>query len=379
MPSWSGGQRYRRGLVQGSSCGRTRYVAAVPGHLIAAGRCGGNEMPGPDVEVAIIGGGQAGVAVAHELRRRTVDCVIFDSSPHAGHSWSNRWDSLRLFTPAGYSSLPGLPFPAPQWHYPAKDEVAHYLTDYASHFQLPLRLDSRVERICRTSETFSVSLESGEVATARHVVIATGAYGVPHIPEFATDVAESVTQIHTSDYYRPAHIVGHRVLVVGGGNSGMEIAYELAVAGYSVEVAVGGWSPSVPTRLVGRDVFWWFERSRFVSAPCGSVVGRALRSLDGLVIGTSRRLLRHLGVTFRKRVVSASCDSVEFTNGRAPNPDTIIWATGFRQDDGWIDIPGALDAAGHPRRIRRNGSWTSCHRSVLAAHPRFVTPGLCRT
>ncbi len=179
------------------------------------------------VDTLVIGGGQAGLAAGYELARRGRDFVILDAHDHVGDSWRIRWDSLRLFTPASLNGLPGMPFPAPGEHFPTKDELADYLETYAARFALPVQLGVRVDELTRDGDRYLVSAGVRRLA-ANHVVVATGAYATPGLPAFASQLDPAITQLHSLDYRNPGQLRDGRVLVVGAGNSGAEIALELA-------------------------------------------------------------------------------------------------------------------------------------------------------
>jgi putative flavoprotein involved in K+ transport len=291
----------------------------------------------PDVfDAIVVGGGQAGLSLGWHLRRHNARFLILDDGPEIGHSWRNRWDSLRLFTPAEYDNLPGMSFPAAAGTYPSKDEVADYLAAYAARFDLPVSLNSPVIRVQRVGDRFAVHTDQGTLHT-HHVVVATGPFGTPVIPAMAERLPETVVQLHSADYRNPSRIPAGPVLVVGAGNSGLQIAAELA-ATHQVAVARGRRSLGLPQRMLGRDLFWWLTRSGVINKTTDSVLAKRLRSRGDLVIGSSLRTLRRAGVELRPRVVSTSSSGVTFADGRRMAPGTVIWATGFRSDHSWIGI-----------------------------------------
>jgi putative flavoprotein involved in K+ transport len=206
-------------------------------------------------DVVVIGASQAGFAMGYYLARRGLRLVILDGGPKIGHMWRSRWDSLVLFTPAQYSGLPGMAFPAPEDTYPLKDDVVDYLQAYATTFDLPVRLNSRVTSLTRDGDRYIVATPQAVFET-HQVVVATGPFQTPFTPAISTEFDGSVFQIHSADYREPAQIPQGRVLVVGGGNSGFQIAEELA-AGRRVDLAVGQRMLSLPQRLLGKDIFWW--------------------------------------------------------------------------------------------------------------------------
>ncbi|MGE5740910.1 MAG: flavin-containing monooxygenase, partial [Candidatus Aminicenantes bacterium RBG_16_66_30] len=188
-------------------------------------------------DVVVIGGGQAGLAIGYHLAQRGLRFVILDAGSAVGEAWRSRWDSLTLFTPAQYSGLPGMAFPSPKDTYPSKDDVASYLQSYASAFDLPVKLDANVSSLTHRQGRYLVTTADGGF-TADQVVIATGPFQVPFVPPIARDLDGAVYQIHSAGYRRPDQLPDGQLLVVGGGNSGFQIAEELA-ATRKVDLAVG--------------------------------------------------------------------------------------------------------------------------------------------
>ena len=309
------------------------------------------------VDVIVVGAGQAGLAIGWYLARLGLRFLVLEASAELGRSWRSRWDSLTLFTPAQYDALPGMPFPAPADTYPTKEPVADYLRAYADAFRLPVRLNSRVTSLSRSGDGFEVRT-ADETFSARRVVVATGPFQVPFVPPAAGGLDSPVTQLHSADYRNPQALPDGPVLVVGGGNSGLQIAEELS-ASRRVDVSIGTSPPMLPQRLAGRDLFWWLTRLGLMRVPAESRLGRRVQARGEFVIGTSRRQLKRAGVTFRPRLVGADGRTVRFADGSTLDVGVVVWATGYRSDYSWISIPGVV----------RNGR---------VAHRRGVTdvPGL---
>jgi putative flavoprotein involved in K+ transport len=302
------------------------------------------------LDVIVVGGGQAGLAIAYHLEGQGARFLVLDAGSEVGESWRTRWDSLRLFTPAQHDALPGMPFPARDDEYPTKDMVADYLRDYAVRFALPVRLGCPVYRVEQEVGGFVVHTAHG-LLRAHQVVIATGPFQAPILPSMAADLSGDVVQLHSATYRRPGDLPTGPVVVVGAGNSGRQIAEELA-ATHDVTLAVGTAPPQLPQRFLGRDLFWWLTRTGLMSKTLESRLARRMRGRGDLVIGSPLRRLRRAGVKLRPRVVSITADEVRFQDETAVRAATVVWATGFRADYSWVDVPGAFDAEGRPRHER---------------------------
>jgi putative flavoprotein involved in K+ transport len=296
---------------------------------------------GRPLEVVVVGGSQAGLAMAWHLARQGLRFVVLEAGPEVGHVWRSRWDSLKLFTPAQYDALPGMPFPAPADTYPTKDPVADYLQTYAATFELPIRLDGKVTGLRQVGEGFEVRT-ADQTYHARQVVVATGPFQVPFVPPPAAKLDASVTQIHSADYRNPQALPDGPVLVVGGGNSGFQIAEELA-ATRQVDLSIATTYPMLPQRLAGRDLFWWLTRLGVMRVTAGSRLGRRVQARGEFVIGTNRKRLERAGVRFRPRLVDAEGRTVRFADHSIlEDVGVVVWATGYRPDYAWIHIPGVV-------------------------------------
>jgi len=292
------------------------------------------------LDVMVVGGSQAGLAMAWHLAQQGLRFVVLEAGPEVGHVWRSRWDSLKLFTPAQYDALPGLAFPAPADTYPTKDPVADYLQAYAAAFNLPVRLNARVTRLSQTGDDFEVQTADATFQ-ARQVVVATGPFQVPFIPPMAARLDASVAQLHSADYRNPQALPAGRVLVVGGGNSGFQIAEELART-RQVDLSIATTYPMLPQRRAGRDLFWWLTRLGLLRVTVDSRLGRRMSRRD-FVIGTNRRRLERAGVRFRPRLVDAEGRTVRFADHRLlEDVGVVVWATGYRSDYGWLHIPGVV-------------------------------------
>jgi putative flavoprotein involved in K+ transport len=287
-------------------------------------------------EVAVIGAGQAGLAIGCLLARQERRFVILDGADSIGAAWSDRWDSLVLFTPRRYNRLPGLAFPGDPDGYPTRDEVVGYLEQYASTFELPVQLDRTVRSLTKNGRTFELELD-GHSVEADQVVIATGPFQTPRVPSFASRLASEVFQTHSVDYRRPSDLPDGTALVVGGGNTGYQIATELS-ATHQVHLAIGTRQTPLPQTFAGRDLFWWLETTKLLNTPVDSRLGQKLSGRDTL-IGSTRRAVKRQGVQIKPRATDAAERTVSFTDGTELSVDAVIWATGFGLDHSWVDLP----------------------------------------
>ncbi len=275
-------------------------------------------------DVIVIGGGQAGLAAGYHLARAGRRFVILEAAAEPAAAWRGRWDSLRLFTPARYDALPGSPFPGDPDRYPTRDEVVDYLTGYAR--DLPVEYGSRVIGV---HPGFEVELED-RTLRADHVVLATGPFQVPRVPSFAD--ALRAPHVHSAAYRRASDVPEGRVLVVGGGNTGFQIAEELA-ATHDVHLALGSRQPRLPQRIAGVDVFRFLDALGVMRITAGSRLGRRLKERETL-IGRRPR-----GMTLHGRALGASGSTVTLED-RELDVDAVIWATGFTRDHSWIHADG---------------------------------------
>jgi len=305
-------------------------------------------------QTLIIGGGQAGLALGHHLQRAGAGFAILDAHPRVGDAWRRRWDSLTLFTPRRYDGLPGLPLDGDPDGHPGKDEIAGYLAGYAGHFALPVHTGCRVTSLRpRLGGGFVAETSTGEWS-ADQVVVATGAFHTPSVPSFAGRLADRVVQLHSSEYRNPDQLPAGDVLVAGAGNTGVQIAGELAAHGRRVTLAYDRLGPVLPQRLLGRDIFWWFSRLGTMTLSGESRLGARIRAQNPIIGTDMRRLLRSVRRT--GRIVAAQGHELRSADGTRHRADAVVWATGFRPGYPWLHVP-VLDDRGAP--VHRGGatSW----------------------
>jgi putative flavoprotein involved in K+ transport len=324
--------------------GRTREPRAAAG----VDEARGTSEPAR-VEVAVIGAGQAGLAIGYFLARQGRRFVILEATDAVGAAWRERWDSLLLFTPRRYDALPGLAFPGDPDGYPTRDEVVAYLKQYAARFDLPLELNSAVRSLRYEGGSFRIEA-GGRDVVADQVVVATGPFQRPLTPALAAELAPEVVQMHSAGYRRANDLPEGRVLVVGGGNTGFQIAKELS-ASHAVELAIGSRQTPLPQKLLGRDLFWWLTKLGLLSKSVDTRLGKRAQSRDTLIGSSARELRRRHRVTIKPRVVAAAGRKIGFADGSEQEFDAVIWATGYRPDHSWLDVP-VVDAAGRLRHRR---------------------------
>lgn len=285
------------------------------------------------VDAVVVGGGQAGLAVGRELQRRGRSFVVLDRETEVGAVWRRRWDSLRLFTPAGFTHLPGLELDAPPDASPTKDEMADHLVAYARRFALPVEPATTVAAVDRDGERLRVTAVDGRGWRARDVVLATGSHGRPDVPGFAADLDPAITRLHSRDYRRPAQLPDGAVLVVGAGNSGAEIAVDLARAGR--EVWLSGRDVGHMPRLGRRT----YPILRALGRPGAVLARRRLRG-GGDPLGRIRPGdLESAGVRRVPRTVGARDGLPVFDDGSTARVAAVVWCTGLRPDHGFVHLP----------------------------------------
>src|SRR5215216_6426071 len=265
-------------------------------------------------------------------------------SATVGASDSTRWV---LFTPRAYSALPGLAVPGDPEGFPTKDEMADYLETYAERFELPVAPDTDIRRLERVDGGFRATTEAGEPIYSRAVVLATGAFQRPAIPPVSKGLSDEVSQLAPEDYRTPGQLAAGRVLVVGDGATGRQIALELT-ANHEVLLAAGRPRRVGRDRILGRSVFWWLDKLGVLRASRESRIGRYLMKADPF---PGKRLeldkLQQRGVGVVGRVTQAEGKKVSFADGKAAEVNAVVWATGYRDDTGWVAIPEVKDARGN--------------------------------
>lgn len=303
-------------------------------------------------DTVVIGGGQAGLTIGAELRARGVDFVILDASARVGDAWRDRWDSLRLFTPARMNGLPGVGYPGKGDSFIGKDEIADFLEQYATQMELPVRNGVRVDRVSKIGDQYEVSA-GPDTYTTTNLVVAMADYQNPSIPDFAGDLNPDIVQMHSKQYRNPGQLQPGPTLVVGLGNSGADIAYE--VAKHQATIVSGEVFAAIPFRLES-----WFGRTvgtrlvRFAmtkvlstSTPMGRKMRPKVLDKSGPLVRVRPKELKQAGVERVDRIAGI-VDGLPVTeSGRSLDVANVIWCTGFAPGFSWIDLP-IFDEHGRP-------------------------------
>ncbi|MGV3540929.1 MAG: flavin-containing monooxygenase [Rufibacter sp.] len=299
-------------------------------------------------DVVIIGAGQAGLALGYYLKQQNQHFVILEAAPRVGQSWRNRYDSLTLFTPSEYCQLPGYSLNLPNGHYPTKDQISDYLQDYAAYFGLPVALGQQVISVTKANGLFT-SATISKTYQAKNVVVATGPFQAPFIPSFVTVPSEKVVQVHSAQYRNPAQLPAGSVLVVGAGNSGAQIAVELAKT-HQVHLSVKKKPRFSGLRRLGKSVFWWGTKTGALYASPSSFLGKKMLWQNDVIYGRELEdLLEKNQIWLRPEIESFAKDTVQFKDKSEGRFSAIVWATGFRPEYSWLQVEGALAENGLPK------------------------------
>ena len=313
----------------------------------------------PHFDTIVVGAGQAGLAAGYYLQRVGLRFTLLEAGTAPVGSWPHYYESLKLFSPARYSALPGLPFPGHPDHYPARDEVIAYLEGYAAHFRLPVRTNAQVVTVHRTETGFRVLLVDGTTLETRTLIAATGSFHRPSLPLIPGQERFRGQRLHSSAYCNPDIYHGQRLVVVGGGNSAVQIAVELARVAL-VTLATRAVVTFTPQRILGRDIHFWTRLLGWERVPLG---GRLRLQEFNPVLDTG--IYRHAlatGLLDRRPMFTGfSPEGVIWPDGERERVDTVIFATGYRPNLNYLAVLDAVDGAGRAR-----------HRAGVS----LTTPGL---
>jgi putative flavoprotein involved in K+ transport len=324
------------------------------------------------IETLVVGAGQAGLATAYHLQRLGRECLVVEANDRIGDNWRCHYDSLRLYTPAKASGLPGLAFPGDPWSFPGKDDVADYLEQYALRHDLPVRIGTRVTRLTRGDVTGFVATVGADTITCDHVVVATGTFGrAPYVPDDAAGLDPTIRQLHSSEYARPAQLAPGPTLVVGASHSGCDIAYE--VAAERPTILVGRDTGQIPVSWESRGLhivlpimFFAWRHVLTRRTPVGRRMMKDVRHHGGPMLRVKREHLAARGVErIEARVVGVTDGRPRLDDGRVLDVANVVWCTGFRQAFDWIDLP-----------VTGEDGWPTEYRGVVETEPGLFFCGL---
>lgn len=299
----------------------------------------------------VIGAGQAGLAMGYYLKQFNHSFLILDENQEIEEVWDKRYDSLVLFTPRSFSSLPGLELDGEPQGFPSKYEMSQYLKDYAETFKLPIMHDTAVTGVLKKDNIFHISAEHKEFK-AENIIIATGPFQKPRIPAFANKLSKEVVQLHSSKYQNPSQLKEGNVLVVGGRNSGAQIAAELSKT-KKTYLSVSQRLTYLPLPIRNKSIFWWFDKIGVLKATSNSFYGKLIQKRGDPIFGFELRHTIHNGdVVMKNRSMDGNEDKVIFQDNSFLEVQNIIWATGFISDYPWLNVSGVLDEKGKPIRNR---------------------------
>ena len=296
------------------------------------------------VETLVIGGGQAGLSMGYQLSRRGLPFKIVDANVRVGDAWRNRWNSLRLFTPNRLNHLPGMRFPGYHFGFPSKNEMADYLESYARKFDLQVENGVKIDWLAREGDRF-VATSGDRRLEADNVVIAMSSWQRPRVPEYASELDARIVQLHVTEYQNPGQLQEGAVLVVGAGNSGAEVAIELA---RTHKVLLSGPSTgAIPFRpesvmarvlmpFIGRIIF---HRVLTTRTPIGNKVRSKMIATGEPLIRVKPKDLAAAGVERLSRVTGVQDGVPQLEDGRIMDVPNVVWCTGFHPGFSWIDLP----------------------------------------
>ncbi|WP_052467032.1 flavin-containing monooxygenase [Psychroserpens damuponensis] len=285
----------------------------------------------------IIGAGQAGLSIAYHLTQLKKDFLIIDANSETGAPWLKRWDSLKLFTPTEFNHLPGLDFPSKKGYYPNKYEVAAYLKSYVDTFNIPITFNQKITELKKENGHFILKSDT-KTFKANNVIVATGPFHKPFTPSFHSKISEEIVQIHSEHYKNPKQLQDGDALVVGSGDSGVQILNEISQTDRKVYFSGDTNITSIPQEILGKTLWWWFKKIGFLSVSKFSYIGKKLSKGGQPIIGTDvKTLLKKQNVCCVGRTLDAKNTKIKFEHGDYNTIKNVVWATGFKPNFEWID------------------------------------------
>lgn len=302
-------------------------------------------------EYIVIGAGQAGMAISYYLTQNNSDFLVVDANEEIGAPWLKRWDSLKLFTATEYNHLPGFDFPHPKGYYANKYDVANYLKAYVEKFDIPIEFNQKIKTSKKVDDHFVLESEN-KTYEAKNVIIATGPFHTPFTPKFHSKIADDVIQIHSENYKSPDQLQDGDTLVVGAGDSGVQILDEVAATGKKVYFSGDTNIKSIPQEILGKTLWWWFSKIGFLSVNKYSWIGKKLSSSGQPIIGTDvKSLFKMPNVECVGRSLDADDNKIVFEKKEVSSIKNILWATGFKPNFNWIEGVN-LDEDNYPKNFR---------------------------
>lgn len=296
-------------------------------------------------ETIVIGAGQAGLAVGYYLKQQKQSFLILDKAKEVGESWINRYDSLVLFTPRMYDALPGLSFEGEAHGFPTKQEIVRYLKQYASVFDLPLQFQTEVNKVQQKQDVFYIETNQG-VLQSKNLILATGAFQSPRVPVFSKELSGDINQLHSSQYKNPSQLKEGNVLVVGGGNSGSQIAVELSKK-KDTYLAISKKLSFLPLVFLNKSMYWWLDQFGILKVSSNSFIGKVIQKKGDPIFGFElRKAIKRKEVFVKPRVVKGVHEEIIFKDLTTLKVDNIIWATGFDLKFPWLKIKEAFNEQG---------------------------------
>ena len=304
-------------------------------------------MTTTEIDVLIIGAGQAGLATAYHLQSTNLSFLLLDSHARLGDSWRQRYDSLTLFSVRAFSSLPGLPLVGDPNGYPTRDEIADYFEIYAKVNNFPIYLNQAVTQLNKTPTGFQAHTSSGNIYQSAIVIIATGPFQISKIPQLSTNFSVDVTQFSAQTYQNPDQVPDGKVLIVGDGASGRDFAQEL-IKTHPVLLATGRSRRLYPERILGKSIWWWLDKLKLLQARPNSMIGKLMRKSDPFPArGRRLKTLAKKGVKVLPYLTSVKGNKVFFANGHEDEVRSVIWAVGYKDESDWVSIPNVKDENGN--------------------------------
>ncbi|KAA8890429.1 NAD(P)/FAD-dependent oxidoreductase [Nocardia colli] len=300
-----------------------------------------------DYDALVIGGGQSGLAATHHLRKRGLSVALLEAGVEPVGSWPHYYDSLTLFSPAKYSSLPGLPFPGDPDHYPRRDEVVDYLRHYAKTLDADIHTGTCVHTVTHEGARFTAHSSTGDAYTAPRLIAATGGFGTPNLPNLPGQDVFTGKILHASQYRAPEEHAGQHVIVIGAGNSAVQIAAELAEH-TTVTLASRNPVKFIPQRPLGRDMHFWFTITGLDALPIGHLIKQP-PTAPVFDTGHYKRALENRHPEARPMFTHLDEQSAIWENGNRERVDTLILATGYTPNLAYLNDIGALTATGKPQ------------------------------